>query len=125
MMVRIIPDGAINEVNISYLLGIDAGGTYTDAVIFREGSEVIGSAKSLTTREDLALGIVRAAQSVLSTSTVSVAQISMASLPNTLATNAAYKGQGDRIVLIYFGCRDGAVAKTVFQKGLKAIHFWN
>ena len=98
MMVRIIPDGAINEVNISYLLGIDAGGTYTDAVIFREGSEVIGSAKSLTTREDLALGIVRAAQSVLSTSTVSVAQISMASLPNTLARNATYKGQGDRIV---------------------------
>ncbi|NDH26460.1 MAG: hypothetical protein EBY35_09650, partial [Rhodobacteraceae bacterium] len=42
---------------MTYLLGIDTGGTYTDAVILREESEVIASAKSLTTREDLALGI--------------------------------------------------------------------
>ena len=49
-MVEIIPDGAKNEVNMTYLLGIDTGGTYTDAVILREESEVIASAKSLMTR---------------------------------------------------------------------------
>ena len=43
------------------------GGTYTDAVILREESKVIASAKSLTTREDLATGIGLAVQSVLST----------------------------------------------------------
>ena len=57
-------------------------------MILREESEVIASAKSLTTREDLALGIVCAVQRVLSASAVSAAQISMASLSTTLATNA-------------------------------------
>ena len=68
-----------NEVKMTYLLGIDTGGTYTDAVILREESEVIASAKSLTTREDLALGIGCAVQSVLSASAIPAAQISMAS----------------------------------------------
>ena len=42
---------------MTYLLGIDTGGTYTDAVILRDEEEVIASAKSLTTRHDLAEGI--------------------------------------------------------------------
>ena len=42
------------------LLGIDTGGTYTDAVLFREGEGVIAKAKSLTTRHDLADGIAGA-----------------------------------------------------------------
>ncbi|MEI8107617.1 MAG: hydantoinase/oxoprolinase N-terminal domain-containing protein, partial [Verrucomicrobiota bacterium] len=42
---------------MGYFLGVDTGGTYTDAVILDEGVDaVIGSAKSLTTRGDLALG---------------------------------------------------------------------
>ena len=46
---------------MTYLLGIDTGGTYTDAVILRDEEEVIASAKSLTTRHDLAEGIGKAA----------------------------------------------------------------
>ena len=57
-------------------------------MILREESEVIASAKSLTTREDLALGIGYAVRRVLSASAVSAAQISMVSLSTTLATNA-------------------------------------
>ena len=41
---------------MAYFLGVDTGGTYTDAVIVDEAADrVIGSAKSLTTRGDLAL----------------------------------------------------------------------
>ena len=108
---------------MTYLLGIDTGGTYTDAVILREESEVIASAKSLTTREDLALGIGRAVQSVLSASAVSAAQIAMASLSTTLATNALVEGQGDRIGLIYIGFRDGDVAKNGLYEALKGDPF--
>ncbi len=44
---------------MAYFLGVDTGGTYTDAVILDEAADrVIGKAKSLTTRGDLALGIV-------------------------------------------------------------------
>ena len=42
---------------MTLLLGVDTGGTYTDAVLIRDEAHVIASAKSLTTREDLALGI--------------------------------------------------------------------
>ncbi|MCA3503872.1 MAG: hypothetical protein IOD05_11650, partial [Rhodobacter sp.] len=46
---------------MAYFLGVDTGGTYTDAVIVDEAADrVIGAAKSLTTRGDLALGIGRA-----------------------------------------------------------------
>ena len=88
VVIKIMPDGVKNEVNMTYLLGIDTGGTYTDAVILREESEVIASAKSLTTRENFALGIGSAVQSVLNASALSPAQIAMASLSTTLATNA-------------------------------------
>ena len=35
-------------------LGVDTGGTYTDAVLVRDQEDVIASAKALTTRHDLA-----------------------------------------------------------------------
>ena len=41
-------------------LGIDTGGTYTDAVVIDTDSlEVLAKAKALTTKEDLARGIKR------------------------------------------------------------------
>ena len=46
-------------------LGVDTGGTYTDAVLIRDEREVIASAKSLTTRADLAIGVGKAIQAVL------------------------------------------------------------
>ena len=42
---------------MTLLLGVDTGGTYTDAVLIRDEKEVIASAKSLTTRADLAIGV--------------------------------------------------------------------
>ena len=38
-------------------LGIDTGGTYTDAVLWSEAGGVAAKAKALTTRHDLAVGI--------------------------------------------------------------------
>lgn len=43
---------------MQYGLGIDTGGTYTDAVIFDfENNKVISTAKSITVKEDLTIGI--------------------------------------------------------------------
>ena len=42
-------------------IGIDTGGTYTDAVIYDfESRKILGSAKSLTTKNDLTIGILGA-----------------------------------------------------------------
>ncbi len=89
---------------MAYLLGVDTGGTYTDAVILDEAADaVIGKAKSLTTRADLALGIGRAVDAALNAAKVAPAQIAMVSLSTTLATNALVEGQGGRVALIFIG----------------------
>ena len=42
-------------------IGIDTGGTYTDAVVTAaKGGEVISTAKALTTPDDLAVGVAEA-----------------------------------------------------------------
>ena len=52
---------------MSILLGIDTGGTYTDAVLFDEEHGVMDSAKSLTTKHDLSIGVGKAIEAVLPT----------------------------------------------------------
>jgi len=41
----------------SLRLGIDTGGTYTDAVLLSEDGSVVCAAKSLTTHQELSHGI--------------------------------------------------------------------
>ncbi len=100
-------------------LGVDTGGTYTDAVLIRDEREVIASAKSLTTRADLAIGVSRAVSAVLETACVAPDQIGMASLSTTLATNALVEGQGGRVALIYVGFRDSDLEKHGLKDALK------
>lgn len=89
---------------MAYFLGVDTGGTYTDAVIVDEAADrVIGSAKSLTTRGDLALGIGRAVDAALAGAGVAASDVALVSLSTTLATNALVEGQGGRVALIFIG----------------------
>lgn len=90
---------------MTLLLGVDTGGTYTDAVLIRDETEVIGSAKALTTREDLAQGVGAAIRSVLHRTGAAPQDIALAALSTTLATNALVEGQGGRVGLIYIGFR--------------------
>lgn len=85
------------------LLGIDTGGTYTDAVLFSEIEGVVAKAKALTTRHDLAVGISGAVGAVLDKAQASVSAISLVSLSTTLATNALVEGQGGRAGLVMIG----------------------
>ncbi|MBM3190693.1 MAG: hypothetical protein FJZ90_18490, partial [Chloroflexi bacterium] len=51
---------------MSIALGIDTGGTYTDAVLVEyETTRVLASAKALTTKHDLAVGIREAVDRVM------------------------------------------------------------
>lgn len=90
------------------LLGIDTGGTYTDAVLYSETRGVVARAKALTTRHDLAVGISGAVEAVLAEAKAPVAAIGLVSLSTTLATNALVEGQGGRagLVMIGFGPED-------------------
>ncbi|MDP3958740.1 MAG: hydantoinase/oxoprolinase family protein [Pseudorhodobacter sp.] len=89
---------------MAYFLGVDTGGTYTDAVIVDEAADrVIGSAKALTTRADLALGIGRAVDAALAGAGVAAGEVALVSLSTTLATNALVEGQGGRVALVFIG----------------------
>jgi N-methylhydantoinase A/oxoprolinase/acetone carboxylase beta subunit len=100
---------------VTLLLGVDTGGTYTDAVLIRDEEHVIASAKALTTRHDLAIGVGGAVRAVLEQAGVDASDVSMASLSTTLATNALVEGQGGRVALIYIGFRE----KDLDGHGLK------
>lgn len=100
-------------------LGVDTGGTYTDAVLIRDEAEVIASAKSLTTRTDLAIGMGKAIQAVLGQAGIAPADVSMASLSTTLATNALVEGQGGRVALIYIGFRESDLERHGLRDALK------
>ena len=84
-------------------LGVDTGGTYTDAVLIRDEQEILARAKALTTRHDLAQGIGAAVRAVLEDSNVAPEAVAIASLSTTLATNALVEGQGGRVALICIG----------------------
>ncbi|MDP7348863.1 MAG: DUF1638 domain-containing protein, partial [Phycisphaeraceae bacterium] len=79
-------------------LGIDAGGTYTDAVIYDfERHEVIQKAKALTTKWDFAIGIGRALDQL---DGERLRQVDLVSVSTTLATNAIVEGQGQKAGLL-------------------------
>jgi N-methylhydantoinase A/oxoprolinase/acetone carboxylase beta subunit len=86
-----------------FLLGIDTGGTYTDAVLFSPEDGVKARAKALTTRHDLSEGIRGAVENVLTETGTDPSSIRLASLSTTLATNALVEGQGGRVGLIMIG----------------------
>ena len=104
---------------MTVLLGVDTGGTYTDAVLLRDEEAVIASAKSLTTRHDLAIGVGNAVRAVLADAGVDPSEISMASLSTTLATNALVEGQGGRVGLIYIGFREKDLEAHGLAEALK------
>lgn len=85
---------------MSLKLGIDTGGTYTDAVLLDDERGVIASAKALTTKNDLSIGIREAIEAVLPPV---LPDIGLVSISTTLATNAIVEGQGRPICLLLIG----------------------
>lgn len=91
------------RVTENLYLGIDTGGTFTDAVLFSETLGVVAKAKALTTRHDLSEGIGKAADTAIEGAAIDSREIKLVSLSTTLATNALVEGQGQRCCLVMIG----------------------
>jgi len=105
---------------VTYLLGVDTGGTYTDAVVLDEAADaVVASAKALTSRPDLAIGVGAAIDAALADANVAAADIAMVSLSTTLATNALVEGQGGRIALVAIGFDDADLGRAGLTEALR------
>lgn len=90
-------------------LGIDTGGTYTDAAILDlDTKKVLVKAKSPTTYHDLSIGIMGAIDNALAVQAVDVRDIRMVGLSTTLATNAILEGRGGEVGLIGIGWKPDA-----------------
>jgi N-methylhydantoinase A/oxoprolinase/acetone carboxylase beta subunit len=110
------------ERDLPILLGLDTGGTYTDAVLFDPartslGGGVIAKAKALTTKHDLAIGLTGAVEAIMPhlPPERGIADIAMVSISTTLATNAIVEKHGAPICLILIGYD----AKALERAGLR------
>lgn len=82
-------------------LGIDTGGTFTDAaVVDMATNTVLAAAKAPTTRYDLSVGIANAIRRL---PPEVLARVGLVSLSTTLATNAIVEGNGAPTCLVLIG----------------------
>jgi N-methylhydantoinase A/oxoprolinase/acetone carboxylase beta subunit len=100
-------------------LGIDTGGTFTDAVALDEARRVVASAKALTTHWDLARGLGAAIRAVLAKlpEGTARARIALVSVSTTLATNAVIENRFSPVCTILMGFDE----RMLERSGLKRI----
>ncbi|MGB0845902.1 MAG: hydantoinase/oxoprolinase N-terminal domain-containing protein [Thiolinea sp.] len=102
-------------------IGIDTGGTYTDAVIIdTQNDSVIATAKSITTRGDLSIGIIQSLHKVLAATADKVSHdaIGLVSVSTTLATNALVEGKGSSVGVVLVGFDDTMLQRSELEQAL-------
>jgi N-methylhydantoinase A/oxoprolinase/acetone carboxylase beta subunit len=90
--------GRKDKVFLKFGLGIDAGGTYTDTVIYDLiRDQTICKSKALTTKWDFTVGIHEALSQL---NQEQLKQAEMVSFSTTLATNAIVEGEGQKVGML-------------------------
>ncbi len=88
----------------NYIIGIDTGGTCTDAVLINADSgAILATAKEATTHHHLAMGSGKALARLLADSGIDRSCVRQLALSTTLATNAVVEKKGARIGLFVVG----------------------
>ncbi|MEY3125271.1 MAG: hypothetical protein RLZZ573_1791 [Pseudomonadota bacterium] len=85
---------------MTYFLGIDTGGTFTDAVLLDQNKSIVAAAKSLTTRFDLSHGI---GASLDKLPAELLGRVGLVSLSTTLTTNSVVEGKGSPVCVLLAG----------------------
>ena len=102
-------------------LGIDTGGTFTDAVLCREDGTVFRAAKALTTKHDLSIGIAEAITAIMTPdgeAPVAPETVRLVSISTTLATNAVVESHGQPVCLIMVGETETALNRGGLREAL-------
>jgi N-methylhydantoinase A/oxoprolinase/acetone carboxylase beta subunit len=104
---------------MTLVIGLDTGGTYTDAALLdAEASKVLATGKALTTREDLSIGLGGAISRVLEAFDGDASDVGLVSLSTTLATNAVVEGVGGRVGLVMIGFDRSALERADLARAL-------
>jgi N-methylhydantoinase A/oxoprolinase/acetone carboxylase beta subunit len=104
---------------VTIALGIDTGGTYTDAVLVdQEHDSLLAGRKALTTYYDLSVGIGRAVAAAFEDQPVSPSDVGLVALSTTLATNAIVEGRGAPVCLLLIGYDESMIRHYGFDRDL-------
>ena len=85
---------------MSWRVGIDIGGTFTDVAMVEEATGRIEIAKVPTTPNDFAAGVLAGLESGLSCAGIMAADVVLLSHATTIVTNALLENKGARTAFI-------------------------
>jgi N-methylhydantoinase A len=85
---------------MSYRLGVDVGGTFTDLLLINEESGETHTAKVPSTPEDSSIGVLNGVDQICDESGVDPTMVRRVMHGTTVATNAVLTGRGARVGLI-------------------------
>src|SRR5579862_1833595 len=99
-------------------LGLDTGGTYTDAVALDGRGRVVASAKALTTHWDLSVGLAEAIRAVLGRLVPPTGRenVTLVSVSTTLATNAVVENRFSPICTLLIGFDERMVERSGLRR---------
>ena len=111
---------------MTYRLGVDVGGTFTDLLMIDEGSGLTLRTKVLSTPEDPSLAVIGGAKKLCQQAEVSPSEIRQFLHGTTVATNAMLEGKGARVGLVVTeGHRQVLqIARSLVPGGLAAWIIW-
>jgi N-methylhydantoinase A len=85
---------------MSYRLGVDVGGTFTDLLLIDEESGTTHTAKVPSTPEDSSIGVLNGVERICSESGVDPATVNRVMHGTTVATNAVLTARGAKVGLV-------------------------
>ena len=111
---------------MTYRLGVDVGGTFTDLLLFDEQSGKFWRHKTPSTPHDSSEGILNGVKAITAEAGVSAKDIQYFLHGTTVATNAVLEGKGAKVGLVTTeGYRDVMqIARSFVPGGLAAWIIW-
>jgi N-methylhydantoinase A len=85
---------------MSYRLGVDVGGTFTDFLLLNEDTGETKTAKVPSTPEDSSVGVLNGVAKICDSSGIDPSDIKLVMHGTTVATNAVLTGRGAKVGLI-------------------------
>ncbi len=85
---------------MSYRLGVDVGGTFTDVLLVEESTGATWRAKTASTPSDQAVGVLNGIARVCDEAGIALADVAQVLHGTTVATNAILEGKGATVGLV-------------------------
>jgi len=111
---------------LTYRLGVDVGGTFTDFLLYNDETGVFYRNKTPSTPSDPSQAVIKGAKEVCEAAGISASEISYFMHGTTVATNAVLEGKGARVGLVV---TEGykqilQIARSLVPGGLAAWIIW-